>query len=371
MKYRMRHAKGRFIQVKFEHIPGSWFSTGTHDMKLAVLWAEKRLERDCQSDSKPITLADFARNFFTEEDPRGFRHRNMRRGAVYDSTYYDKKQSQLDNYILPAHGSYVLSAITDVMIEDFFLDLTSYRNGRDLSDDTKNKVLMTYKDVLNEARREGLIKSNPCDNVRTIVPRNEHRRHFTESEMTRFFPEDRKELIRIWWSLQWAVFFLIERDTGFRPGEVAALSALNYYPEFKGIYTDSSVDYRTRELKHSLKTTRKGQPFKIGLLTDQTASLLEELIQANPEDPQLFKLNGIYINSDCANNHLQACANRAGVDLDGRTQYSFRHSFQTYREGKIPEQALLLLMGHTSHRWEYSHLDPKETLERVKAITEK
>lgn len=257
------------------------------------------------------------------------------------------------------------------MIEDFFLDLTSYRDGRDLSDDTKNKVLGTYNDILEEARRQGYIKQNPCDKVKTIVARNKNRQHFTEEELSRFFPEDRKELIRIWWSLQWAVFFLIERDTGFRPGEVAALSSMNFFPEFNGIFTDSDVDYRTRQIKHSIKTSKKGQPFKVGLLKDQTAELLQELIMQNPNDPYLFKLKGKFINSDCANNHLQSCAKRAGVELNGRTQYSFRHSFQTYNIGRIPEQALLLLMGHTTNRKEYTHLDPNETLRRVLEITKK
>ena len=364
-KYRFRHQPGRTIQVMFQHRPGKWMSTGTEDMTTAVLWAERKLNEDLGIvTDKAMTLARFAKDFFTEEDPQGFRHRNMRRGADYLPSYYSKKQSQLENYILPAHGSYLLTAISDVMVEDFFLDLKSYRNGRDLADDTKNKVLETYSDVMDEARRKGYIRENPCDNVKRIVPRSEERQAFTEEEIKRFFPEDRKALIHVWWSLQWAVFFLIQRDTGFRPGEVAALSKLNYYPEFKGLYTDSDVDWSTRQVKNSIKTSKKGQKFKIGFLQDQTVELLEELIRRT-EGEYLFKLRGKFINSSCANHHLQGCAKRAEVNLNGRTEYSFRHSYQTNYIGRIPERALQLLMGHTKTRPEYTHLSPEQTLERV------
>lgn len=365
-KYRFRHQPGRAIQVMFAHIPGKWISTGTEDMTKAVLWAENRLNEDMGiAVDKTMTLEKFAKDFFTEKDPQGYRHRNMRRGADYAPSYYMKKQAQLENYILPAHGSFLLTAINDVMVEDFFLDLKSFRDeDRDLSDDTKNKVLETYSDVMDEARRKGYIKDNPCDKVKPIIARNAERQAFTEEELKMFFPEDRKQLIKIWWSLQWAVFFLIQRDTGFRPGEVAALSKFNYYPEFKGLYTDSNVDWRTRQVKRSIKTTKKGQPFKIGFLQNTTVELLEELIRRTDGD-YLFILNGKFINSDCANKHLQNCAKRANVDLNGRTEYSFRHSYQTHYIGRIPERALQLLMGHTKTRKEYTHLSAEQTLERV------
>ncbi|MBQ4281071.1 MAG: hypothetical protein II753_03115, partial [Spirochaetales bacterium] len=65
------------------------------------------------------------------------------------------------------------------------------------------------------------------------------------------------------------------------------------------------------------------------------------------------------------NHHLQGCAKRAEVVLNGRTEYSFRHSYQTHYIGRIPERALQLLMGHTKTRKEYTHLTPEQTLERV------
>lgn len=46
----------------------------------------------------------------------------------------------------------------------------------------------------------------------------------------------------------------------------------------------------------------------------------------------------------------------------------FRHSFQSYYLGRIPENARLLLKGHTKMRSEYTHLEADELLERVSEI---
>lgn len=369
-KYRFRNVKSReSIQVMFAHIPGKWFATGTKDMAKAVLWAENRLHEDTHPDQRPMTLKEFAKDFFSESDPQRYRHRLERHGKHYEDSYFFKKQSQLNNYILPAHGSYLLGSLTSNMIDDFFIDLVSFRNGRELSPDTKNKILETYSDVMGEAKRQGLIKDNPCDDVSTIQISSEiKRKHITEDELALFFPEDRKRLMYIWKSLQWAVYFMIMKDTGFRPGEISALTKLNYYPEFHGIFTQSSVSSWTHEVKDSIKTTKKGQPFKSGFLTDQTTAYLEELIRRTEGD-YIFRLSdGNFIAPNTANKHLRSSAKRAGVDLGERTQYSFRHSFATYYFGRIPELARLLLMGHTQTRTEYLHMTPEQTLRRALAI---
>lgn len=66
-KYQFTKRKGRNIQVKFGHLPGKWFSTGTHDMTEAVLWAENKLKSDLHLPSrrkdKIPTLREFAIGF--------------------------------------------------------------------------------------------------------------------------------------------------------------------------------------------------------------------------------------------------------------------------------------------------------------------
>lgn len=369
----MIHRKGRNIQVVFEHIPGKCLSTGTTDEREAILWAEAKLARDTgrmnPTLSKNTTLEEFAKDFFKPSDPKGFIKRQKARGYSRLDTEYERRQGYLDNYILKHHGKFLISAISDVLIEDMVIDLVSEKTGRQLSSDTKNKILAAYSDVMKEAKRLGYISVNPCDSVQKMAEDHASRRPFTEDELDLFFPEDREKLIFIWGTLQWAVYFAVMKDTGWRPGEVCGLSALNYFPELHGVYTNGSVSWHDRQYRESVKTARKGMKYREGFLSDQTAELLEELIRYNPEKHFLFQTpSGKFIWDNSANKHLAISAQRAGVELDGRTQYSFRHSFQSYYIGRMPELARLVLMGHTHTRSEYTHLTPEQSLRRVLAI---
>ena len=353
-----------YYQVQFAHIPGRWFSTKATTMAEAVKFAEAKMDPSHSTSKKETTLRKFAEGFFGAEDPHGYRHRLERRNTFYDNSYYEAHAARLKNYILPAHGAYLLTAIKDTMIEDFILDLPK------LADSTKNKILACYRIVLNEAVREGYIEKNPAKEVMELNENNKSREVFTEEEYHKMFPEDDEELIRIWGNLKWAVYFCVQKDTGWRPGEVAGLSKLNYFPELKGVYTQDDVDFRTHELKHRIKTTRKGQKFKEGFLSDQTDRILQQLI-AVTNDNYLFHLQQTrdkFIYPERANEQLRIACAKVGIDLHGRTQYSFRHSWNTNALGSIPEVARLLLMGHTSNRQEYNHLTPKQALERVLSI---
>lgn len=364
--YRFTKKKAKkYYYVQFAHIPDRWFSTGSDTLEGAVLFARAKMEETSKPKGE-ITLRQFAEGFFSPSDPHGYRHRLERRDTFYQPSYYEQHQGRLDNHILPAHGSYLLSAITDTMIEDFILDLPK------LSNSSKNKVLSCYRIVLHEAVREGWIESNPADKVKELPPRYTSRDVFSESEVKIMFPDDDEKLIRFWGGLKWAVYFSILYNTGWRPAEVAGLSKENWFPELHGIYTTCSVDWRTHTVKQSIKTTRKGQPFKEGFLTEQTSRLLTQLIATTPTE-HLFHLSekgttDHFIYPECANKHMRFCCAKAGIALHGRTQYCFRHTFNTNALGNIPEVARLLLMGHTSNRQEYNHLTPKQTLERILAI---
>lgn len=373
--YKFVKRKGRAIQVMFTHIPNRCFSTGTTDFAQAVLWAENFIAEDgliSDKKTKQLTLSDFAKDFFKPSDPHGFRKRNEVRGYKFAPSYYEQKQRLLENYILPAHGAFLLSSITDLMIENLVYDLKSVRTDKNLANDTKNKVFDCYSKILEEARRQGFLKSNPSNTAEHLATNCKRRLAFTSSELEKLFPPERAKLLHIWGSLMWAVYFLIEYETGWRPGEVAALDKKNFYSDTRGIYTTSDIDWKHRSVQPRIKTSDKGQPFKAGILSARTANLLQELISKTRGQYVFMQKNGKFIGSEGANKHLRSSCLRAGVNIekDGqvRTQYSFRHSFQSYYLGRIPENARLLLMGHTKMRSEYTHLEADELLERVSEI---
>ena len=373
-KYRFRHPSGRAIQVTFAHIPGKWLSTGTHDRTEAVLWAEKKLKEDLgvTVTKKNLTFKEFATGFFSE-DSQGFRKRNEKRKKFYSDHYYKAHQGRLDNYIIHRFGSFLLSALTDVMIEDWFVELVNPRTGKELSDDSKNKVLFCIRMVLQEAKRQRYIKDNPAQNVKEITAEHVRREPFMDIELFKMFPRNEQELVNIWGSRMWAAYFLVMRDTGFRPGEVAALTPSNISEKYQGVYTERSIDYRTGAVKNRIKTSDKGFKYKVGLLSRQTMKQTHRLIEETSiaDDELLFQVKKSRpIIPDTANKHLRLSMERAGIKLDGRTQYSLRHSFETHLVGNVDQKILLELMAHTSFRKEYDHRSPEDILKQLQPARE-
>ncbi len=263
--YTFINRSGRYIQVSFKHIPGRWFSTGTNDSIEAVRFAESMLAQDKPSYSKTPTLQQFSTGFFSD-DRYGYRNRNEKRNLKYEDRFYSAHQARLDGYIIPKFGSYLIDSISDVMIEDWLLDLISIKTEEELSDDSKNIILLCLRIVFHEAKRKGLISQNPADSVKMINATNKPRLPFSITDLLALFPKEENELLRIWQSRMWALYFLVMRDTGFRPSEVAALSRSSYVPEYRGIYSECSVSVE-RTVKQSIKTTRSGQPYKVGVLS--------------------------------------------------------------------------------------------------------
>ncbi|MCF7940077.1 MAG: site-specific integrase [Spirochaetia bacterium] len=373
-KYKFISRKGRAIQVSFAHIPGRWFSTQTHNHTEAVLWAERKLKEDLGSTvtKKDVTLKEFATGFFSE-DSQGYRKRNEKRKKFYSDHYYKAHQGRLDNYIIPRFGMFLLSAISDVMIEDWFVELVSHTNGTELSDDSKNKVLFCFRMVLQEAKRQRYIKDNPALNVKEITAEHVRRDPFTDIELFKMFPRNEQDLLRIWGSRMWAAYFLVMRDTGFRPGEVAALSPSNISEKYQGVYTERSIDYRTAAVKDRIKTSDKGFKYKVGLLSDQAMKQIHKLLDDAPiaGNDLLFQVKqGRPIIPDTANKHLRLSMSRAGILLNGRTQYSLRHSFETHLAGNVDQKILLELMAHTSFRKEYDHRTPEDILNQLQPARE-
>lgn len=255
-----------------------------------------------------------------------------------------------------------------MLIEDWLLELKSKASGKELSDDSKNKILMAMREIMGTAKRSGIIPNNPAKEVKLINAINKKRLPFTLEELVQMFPRDEKELLHIWGTRSWAVYFLVMRDTGFRPGEVAALTRNSYMPEHRGIYSTQSVSTPNKKVKNSIKTTSKGQPYKVGILTTQTIEQLEKLLPT--VDDMLFTVNGGPVYLDTANKHLRLSLARTKVPLLGRSQYGFRHAFETNLSGRIENKLLLELMGHTSYRPEYDHRTPGRILEQLQPMVE-
>ena len=145
------------------------------------------------------------------------------------------------------------------------------------------------------------------------------------------------------------------------------------------------VSWKTHKIVPRIKTTGKkcGAKFKVALISDQTVRLLERLkeqikseyfFELRQEDicfshpRKNFEVRYIY--SELANKRLRSTAAAVGIDLDGRTQYSMRHTWETDNFGLIPDDFRNLVMGHKKTRKEYVHLDAEKAVARLFAIVE-
>ena len=129
--------------------------------------------------------------------------------------------------------------------------------------------------------------------MKEINERKGGRLPFTEEEMDKLFPSDDDALISIWGNLKWACYFSVLKDSGWRPGEAAALSKNNFFPsshgtELNGIYTEETVSWTTHKIVKRIKTSDKsnGAKSKQGFLTEQTARLLSRLGEASTRAAQ-------------------------------------------------------------------------------------
>jgi integrase len=226
---------------------------------------------------------------------------------------------------------------------------------------------------LEEARRQRIIDVNPAAQVKLITEQGNIREPFTDIEIHKMFPKDEEALLYFWGNRTWAAYFLVMRDTGFRPGEVAGLTKKSISFTLHGVYTEQSVDFRTREIKNRIKTSNKGYNFKVGLLTNQTLEQLQMLIDEKNlgANDLLFTVNkGRAIIPDSANKHLKLSMERIGIPLNGRTQYSLRHSFETALAGNVEDKILMQLMAHTEFRKEYDHRKPEDILKQLQPALE-
>ena len=366
--YKIIQPSSRNFYVVFRHMPGKRISTGTRDMPEAIRFAEEYLERDGLKGigSQDMTLRQYAKDFFIRTDSQSLRYRYSRLHINREKEYWTNSQGYLDNYILPGLGSKRLDSLTAAGIENWLLDVQGVRFKGELSGGTKGKILQCLRTILDEAVRQELIPDNPADKAKAprSIGRVRSNRIFSLYEQKLLMPDDLTERIKLWGSLMWASYFSVLADTGMRPGEVMGLRVKDVYrtPQGYGVVAVQEVSSDGKRIKARVKTSGKGMEKRVALLSDSTGLLIEELVkvyQITDEDECLFlkyrNIKDSYIGIDTANKHLKIVLRK--LDLEEATQYSFRHTFATFRRGNADERALALAMGHSggSVRDDYDH----------------
>jgi integrase len=357
--------------VYYVRIPGrvGWSSSGETTKRKAVEWA---LDQAHGGIHPGMSLQEYARNFFIPGKCPFIRLREESEGKRQPKTWRTYRQLLAD-YILPTWGHFIIPAIRPRPVFDWLSKIKSIKKKhRFLSPAQRKKLLLTFVLVFDQAVFDGAIELNSLRTIPKLSANSKPRRIFLKSELVKMFPESESELIEIWGSLKWAVFFLIIYETGLRPQEVVALMIEKYHPQLGGFAVVGAVDDKA-ELK-GLKTEGRGVKVKAALITKRTEGLLLKL-----KPPGSKGL--VFIARDRGPHRVSAvgqkfCRVLDRIDADGnpfirrfgRTLYSLRHNFNTAVRTALSDDAGLRdLMGHTTRESteRYDHPEELEVLLRV------
>ena len=357
--YRRRMLKSGVVYEVL--LDGKWKSTGQQTLERAETWTKKY----AFGQKNKTKIADFAADFYK---PEGFYRKHLEsRGKRRSTGYWLQQQSRLERYILPVIGDLMPCEVTPQIIDKTLTDIP-------LSGSIKNKLLYSIKSIMAEAVRRGLIEVSPCEKVENFAANSQERTPFTKAELEVFFPDTLRDLIYIWGNKMWAAYFLCLSDCGHRPGEQSVLlwSDLWEFDGRAGFIIDKSMDGITQQPRHTTKTGYS----RSSLLSERAFTMLKLWHQETPlpePDSLIFTFDGKRgLIANTINKHLRLSAERAGIDLQGRTAYCFRHTFNTLGLLRHNPADLRFLMGHRTEKetTNYNHPDRQLLIQKALKITQ-
>lgn len=342
-------------------------STGETVKWRAELEAEKFLSK---KSGKNLTLRAFAKDFFVWGRCRWIENQH-RRDHPFSEPVAQSRRSHLENYIFPVWGDYLLRELRPFDINDWLLSLCSCekdKQGRELSNQTKNHILFTFRIVMREAESREFIEHNPLNKVKPLGEKRKKRDIFTLEDLAALFPDDDERLLYIWRSWKHAALFCILASTGIRSGEVRALQIQHVRPD------------RWIVIKQAMKAngkagTTKTNAERVVYLTTKAWHILQSWLEELPfKDPEDYIFIGNQRGRPLAQRNVSmyfhGVLDRAGIDTEGRNLvvHSFRHTWNTYMRRVLPEETLRAYTGHKTERMTDTYDHPTID-DRIKRLT--
>lgn len=354
MEIKIRHRNGRCYEYLDRN--GKWKSTKEWDKEAAMLSASIKMQ-----NSIGLNFGDFATDMMV----------NTSYGSWLDTVKKLNKmrQQSIDNmfdnlryYVIPYFKNMDISEITTPAIQAWYMNIKK-KNGEPLSANTSNRALEALSNVMCYALMLNLIDHNPCEGVMKMKKNSSGHPIFTEEELAKMFPRDEEKLIEIYGSLDYALFYMISIDTGFRPGETAGLSVKSYHPKYHGLYTTQTCTKRTKELDRKVKTSGHGYNDRTGFLSPFTEKIFKKVI-AERDDLIFINKNGKLIGQEAFGKKLDRVLLYLGIPKNGRSLYSFRSTFFTRMLRDYSDDTAMAMMGHKNWHSCYDHRTPEDVLRR-------
>ena len=311
------------------------FSTGCTSKTQAIDEVLRRVKEGTliqnSSIKVPSTFGSFAENWWTADCDYVRAEKDS--GRDLSPGYTSIQRNLLERYLIPAFGKKKLELITVGMIEKWQRSLlegsapiripenakgSAARPQRPLAPKTVNNLTSLLSTMLQEAKRQGYIKSNPCQDTRGLSDRSKSRGVITPAEAKKIFSSN------AWTSEVARVASLLAAVTGMRSGEVLAIK----YEDIKAdhIHVEHSWDP-----KFGVKGTKTGDVRDLPI-PDKVMEALINLRSIRKEGEFIFSVFGdkpvskIYLLK-----HLRAVMEAEKVDWEKRNVgfHSWRHFLNT------------------------------------------
>ena len=355
---RFRKLEGR--KVQYLDASGKWKSTGMETITEAKQWYYSGRGRDV------VTFADVANTLMSDRSEGSYLNMLDSLDRNNCEAYTNQSNSIIHLHLIPEFGNMPIDEITTINIQDWYSSLrkpdgTKYSNGY------TNTMLNAMSTVFKWAMIRGITDHNPVKNVMKRSVGTEGRMPFSKSELNIMLPEDTDRLVQIYGSKKVACYFMILRDTGWRPGEILGLTPFDIIRSEKAITTSKTYNTFEKKIKQSIKTTKKGAKFKVGILSDFTYSLLMDITSGMGYDENIFRRdNGTMYNAEIMNYRFKVTMEKLGISTEGRPQYSMRTTFMTNVAKRMDTDNVMLLMGHKQWRSCYDKRTPEDIVKKIK-----
>jgi len=237
-----------------------------------------------------------------------------------------------------------MASLKAAEIEDWLVEL-------DRSNSTKNQILFTFRIVLLEAVRQGILRHNVAKAIEGFGNNSRPRSAYEDEEITRLFPSDNEQLERLWGRFDAAVLCYLSMVSGARHGELRALQWKDVYSTEIGSHLHIS---KAVKRNHKMGPPKNGKA-RVALINSRAAELLKQLWKEKApvsEEDFIFSCDGkAPFWENVTHTALRHAFERAGIDKAGRQLdiHSFRHTFITKsRRGDIDDVTLRKMVGHQS-----------------------
>jgi integrase len=253
-------------------------------------------------------------------------------------------------HLLPVFGEMALEDITVQEIEQWRAGMSSARQQRELSNKTKNNLLVLMHAIFRRAVKLYGLPANPVASVDRFRVRS-------SGDIQVFSPEEVWALVRAASSEADAAIFLTAAFTGLRRGELLGLRWRDV--DFAG----STIRVRASYAAGTLTTPKSGKVRAVPMAPDVASALakLGDRGRYTGDDDFVFSGEaGLPLDGDALSSRYRDALARAG--LRPLRFHDLRHTFGTRMIAKADIRRVQEWMGHAEIQttMKYLHYAPRE-----------